>query len=62
MKKLFFVAVGITVYYLFRKPLHQAVTRIAESCQANLEVDEIELSSQDSFPASDPPSYTGAHA
>lgn len=62
MKKLFFVAVGITVYYLFRKPLHQAVARMAEACQATREQDEVELSSEDSFPASDPPSYTGAHA
>ncbi len=62
MKKLLLVAVGIAAYFLFHKPLHQAVARMAETCQASHEQDEVELSSEDSFPASDPPSYTGAHA
>lgn len=62
MKKLFFVAAALASYFLLRKPIRQALAFIAESCPATIEEDEVEISSEDSFPASDPPSFTGAHA
>lgn len=62
MRKLLFLVAGLASCYLFRKPLQRTWARIAASCPAAAAEDEVDVSSKDSFPASDPPSYTGAHA
>ncbi|MCL4781469.1 MAG: hypothetical protein KJZ70_00395 [Bryobacterales bacterium] len=62
MKKLFFAAMALASICLLRKPFQQALNRIAPSCPPEEAEDEVEISSEDSFPASDPPSFTSAHA
>ena len=62
MKKLYFVALALVSYCLLRDPVRRALERVAASCPASDPEDEVEISSEDSFPASDPPSFTSAHA
>ncbi len=62
MKKLFFVAIALASYCLLRDPVRRALEGVADCGPASEPEDEVEISSEDSFPASDPPSFTSAHA
>lgn len=60
MKKLIYLSLAVTAIFLFKRYCNHPLNLVCQ--QHDYPDEDVDLSSEDSFPASDPPSYTGAHA
>lgn len=60
MKKLVVLSLAAAAYLFFNHYCKHSLSRVA--AQPDYPDEDVDRSSEDSFPASDPPSYTGAHA